>query len=289
LVGKAQAGEVLVTGWRRRAAQHTHEVTARWPARHAFYTQRSARFSPLLFTETVRQALGLLAHTAYGVPLEYRMGWDSYHSTVAADALWAGDAASEIVMTVSHRAPGPRRARGPVRLAARVSTVRDGRHLGTTEIRYIALPPVLYNRLRGPGANATRAFARALPPGRAVPAHRLDRGLEDQVVLSPTSQPDLWQLRTDTSQNVLFDHPHDHVPGMVLLEAVWQAALLSCGTAGAVLTEMSAEFHRYIEFDRPCWIRTTGLLSSPEGLTHTRVRGVQDGQDAFTAVVSALS
>ncbi|MFF6909216.1 ScbA/BarX family gamma-butyrolactone biosynthesis protein [Streptomyces sp. NPDC012389] len=302
LVGKVDAREVLVTDW-CLGAEGRHTVTARWPSSHPFYTQRSSRFSPLLFTETVRQALGLLARTAYDVPPEYRMGWNSYRSSVDPDALRAQPGSTEIVLTVRHRSGAARhrsgaarhrsgaarrRPGGPARLAAEVSAVRDGVYLGTAEIDYTAFPPALYDRLRGERADARAAFAEALRPEAPVPAHLVHRVRTGDVVLSPTTEENIWQLRTETSHRVLFDHPHDHVPGMVLLEAAHQASLLTVGSAEAQFTGARFDFRSYVEFGRPCWIETVPLLSDPRGLNLTRVTGVQDGEEAFSGTLTTV-
>ncbi|WP_329204802.1 hypothetical protein OG257_04105 [Streptomyces sp. NBC_00683] len=287
LVGKTDTREVLVTGWHENTTDN-HTVTADWPTRHAFYTQRSSYFSPLLFTETVRQALGLLAHTAYNIPLDYRMGWDSYSCRIAPNALRPHPAHSDVVMTISHQVRGLRRPRGPVRLLAKVDAVRDGRHLGTAEISYTAFPPALYNRLRGEHADARAAFARARRPEAPIPAYLVNRDRPSDVVLAPTSEDRIWQLRTDTSHQVLFDHPHDHVPGMVLLEAAHQADLLTTNADDALVTGMSFDFKRYVEFARPCWIETAPLLPDSDGLVKTQITGIQDGEEAFSGTVTRI-
>ncbi|MFB6652483.1 ScbA/BarX family gamma-butyrolactone biosynthesis protein [Streptomyces microflavus] len=287
LVGKADAREVLVTDW-CLGTEDRHTVSARWPASHPFYTQRSSRFSPLLFTETVRQALGLLAHTAYNVPPDYRMGWDSYRSSVDPEALRAHSGFSDVVLTVRHRSHKARRPGGPVRLMAEVDAVRDGAYLGTAEIHYTAFPPALYDRLRGGRTDSRTAFAEALRPEAPVPAHLVHRVRTGDVVLSPTPEENIWQLRTETSHRVLFDHPHDHVPGMVLLEAAHQASLLTVGSGEAQFTGARFDFRRYVEFGRPCWIETIPLLSDPRGLNLTRVTGVQDGEEAFSGTLTTV-
>lgn len=191
------------------------------------------------------------------------------------------------------------------RLTARVRATRNGLPLGTAHIGYTAYPPALYDRLRGARADARAAFARALPPGPAVDPALVGRTDARDVTLAPDScagpdtgagpggTPRRWTLRSDTSHRVLFDHPHDHVPGMVLLEAVIQAAHADAAPRPAVPVELDTVFHRYVEFDLPCAIVTDDPVTDDPGTDGPgrrprRISGVQDGQTAFTTLITSI-
>ncbi|WP_240804132.1 AfsA-related hotdog domain-containing protein [Streptomyces sp. A0592] len=98
------------------------------------------------------------------------------------------------------------------------------------------------------------------------------------------------QLRADINHPILFDHPVDHAPGMLLLEAVRQAAYASAFPRRGVLTDMEMQFFRYAELNSPCWIETTALpdrTAAPDGRRlPVRVVARQNGEEVFTATAA---
>ncbi len=88
-VGKTNLDEVLVTGWDRRD-DSTHSATVRWPRSHTFYTPTPVRYSLMLFTESVRQAVAVTGQHGLGVPAGHRMGWEEISCTLAPRALAVG-------------------------------------------------------------------------------------------------------------------------------------------------------------------------------------------------------
>lgn len=107
------------------------------------------------------------------------------------------------------------------------------------------------------------------------------------VVLSPTGEPDRWQLRMDTRHPVLFDHQVDHVPGMVLLEAARQAATAVLGGPSILPVGLDCEFHKYAELDLPCLIDALHLpKDAPDAPETVLVTGHQDDQPVFTTTLT---
>ncbi|GGY87717.1 hypothetical protein CP967_30560 [Streptomyces nitrosporeus] len=261
LVRKSVQEETLVTSWRPATAR-SQLVTARWPLRHSFYVE-DRRYSSLLLTESLRQALALLTYTVHDIPLSHRLGWEQIRSTVDPEALRTASGPAEVELLVTHKQVKRRRL-GSVHLTSQVEATLAGVPIGTAELRYSAHPPALYDRLRGSRySDAESAFAQALPLTPAVPASEVGRSDTDNVVLSPTSSAHTWQLRVDTSHRVLFDHAHDHIPGMVLLEAVDQAARARARPQAVVPVAFDTTFFRYVEFDQPLLITAEPLV--PEG------------------------
>jgi 2-oxo-3-(phosphooxy)propyl 3-oxoalkanoate synthase len=107
------------------------------------------------------------------------------------------------------------------------------------------------------------------------------------------------QLRVLTSSPWLFDHPVDHVPGMLLMEAARQAVHLAAGPVRPRLTRLDAGFHRYVDLDVPSWVETspgpTGAADAdpdaepPRGERTLTVDVTQRGEKAFTAVVGFVT
>ncbi|MFI8518796.1 ScbA/BarX family gamma-butyrolactone biosynthesis protein [Streptomyces sp. NPDC085481] len=290
--GKVDLDEVLVADW-RRVDDLTHAVTVRWPRHHAFYTPTPHDYTVLLFTESVRQALAVTSHLGLDIPVGHRMGWELLSCTVAPDCLAIDTDPTDLELTVTHD-PFTRRRSGLARLTARVTATRGGRLLGTALIHYTAYPPALYDRLRGEHADAREAFARALPPGPATDPALVGRTDPQDVVLAEDTTHTgndsrrRWALRADTTHPVLFDHPHDHIPGMVLLEAASQAAQAVAAPRRVVPIELDTTFSRYVEFDEPCTI----VAEEPEvdalGRLRQVVSGVQCGETVFSTRVTGI-
>ncbi|MFD8632464.1 ScbA/BarX family gamma-butyrolactone biosynthesis protein [Streptomyces sp. NPDC059533] len=280
LVRKADAFEVLVRDW-REVGENEHVVTVNWPAEHDFYRPEPDAYGALLFTESLRQGLALLSHTAFGIPVAHRLGWERLRSTVAPAALRAGGETRFVDMRITHSEVSRRRM-GSTFLTAQVEATRNGRRLGTAEVRYNAHPGAIYDRLRGSYADAVEAFARALPPAPPVAPTLVGRTNGHDVTLAATDRPGLWQLRVVTSNTVLYDHPHDHIPGMVLLEAFSQAAQAVAAPRRVCPMNFDTTFHRYVEFDRPCWIE-----AEPITRYDVRLSAVQDGGVVASCIVTS--
>jgi 2-oxo-3-(phosphooxy)propyl 3-oxoalkanoate synthase len=283
-VRKREPSEILVHGWRSDTA-HSHVVTVRWPRSHVFYTLYENAVSPLLFMESIRQALAVLSHTVHQIPLDHRLGWEYARSCVAASAFRRGRVPAAVDIRITHTAVDRRRL-GSVRVTAQVDATSDGAYLGWARIGYITHPPVIYRRLRGQYADADAAFARALPPAPAVPADRVGRARVRDVVLSPAADPYRWRLRVDTAHQVLFDHPHDHLPGMILLEAAAQATQAAAVPQRVLPVAFDTTFARYVELDQPCWIDAAPAAPDSLGRPRLKVDAIQDGQVVASTLVA---
>lgn len=288
-VHKSAHSEVLLTGW-RSVAPDDFVVTAQWPRTHSFYTPDEGRHDPLLLAETVRQAIPLLSHAAYEVPFGHRQIWDTFTYSMNPDALVVGNAPADIELHITCSGV-TRRGRRLAGLTMHVIAMRDGAVLATAEATFTNQPPAIYERLRGRYADLGAATAQTPPLPAPVAPHRVGRDRFHDVVLAPTNTSHRLQLRADISHPILFDHQVDHAPGMLLIEAVRQAAYGWAFPRRGVLTGLEIRFFRYAELNAPCWIETTEAPEIPhtEDEYPVHVTGVQDGAEIFaaTAVVTA--
>ncbi len=283
-VRKIEGSEILVRDW-RSATPESQTVTVDWPRAHPFYTLHGDVTSPLLFTESIRQALALLSHTVHDIPLDHRLGWEYARSTVTPAAFVPAQGSwATVELRIRHTAVCRRRL-GSVRVTARIDATSGGAHLGCAEIRYVTHPPAIYRRLRAGHADAARAFGRALPPAPGVATRQVGRARARDVVLAPAWAEHCWRLRTDTTHEVLFDHPHDHVPGMVLLEAAAQAAQAEAMPRRVLPVAFETTFFRYVELDQPCWITARPAAPDVLGRPRLRVDGVQGGHVVSSTLV----
>ncbi|MER5294166.1 ScbA/BarX family gamma-butyrolactone biosynthesis protein [Streptomyces pharetrae] len=281
-VHKLNADQVLLTGW-RRLADNCFVATARWPGDHPFYAVRGGRHDALLLSETVRQSFPLLSHHAYDVPFGHHLVWDTYAWRLNPAALWADGSPADIELHVSAREVVHRRGSVAV-LALDYEILRDGMPLATAESRFTVQAPAVYRRLRG--SHADPAAVRPIPVPPAIPAGPAGRDRSADVVLAPTGSARRWQLRVDTRHRALFDHPVDHVPGMLLLEAARQAAHVVDGRPSAVVTGMETRFLRYAELDAPAWIEARETGRDAAGRPTLSVTGTQDGHELFDCAVT---
>ncbi|WP_063895089.1 ScbA/BarX family gamma-butyrolactone biosynthesis protein [Streptomyces sp. Root369] len=281
-VHKLNAAEVLLTGW-RRTADDRFAVTARWPPDHDFYAVRHHRHDPLLLSETVRQTFPLLAHEAYGVPFGHHLVWDSYAWCLNSDLLHADGSAVDLELHVA--AQDVVRRRGSVAvLSLAYDVVRDGVSLATATSRFTIQVPAVYQRLRGDHGDPAAVQAIPVPP--AVSAQSVGKVAVGDVVLAPADAPQRWQLRVDADHSVLFDHPVDHAPGMLLLEAVRQVAHGVSGRTPVSVIAMDVRFHRYAELDAPSWLEARRIPSDAAGRPRLVVTCSQEGAELLSCTVT---
>ncbi|WP_070009606.1 ScbA/BarX family gamma-butyrolactone biosynthesis protein [Streptomyces abyssalis] len=314
-VHKTAHTEVLLTGW-RRCGEREFEVGAQWPRDHGFWrTDGAGLQDPLLLVETTRQALPLIAHAAYGVPRGHQLIWDHHHCAFAAPFLPVSDSPAEVVLHLSaSQAPVPGARLRRISLAMTVSCA--GRTLGSASTVYSAHSPQVYGRLRGPGTPAPpEAMAAAIVPPPPLAPVLVGRERDNEVVLAADADgnrgriPDgggdgdgnrgagRRQLRILTTSPWLFDHPVDHVPGMLLMEAARQCAHLAAAPHRPRLTRMEAEFHRYVDLDAPSFAEVSPGPGEdkdpgdgrPDGERRLTVSVTQHGEEAFTAVVGFVT
>ncbi|MEU6862758.1 ScbA/BarX family gamma-butyrolactone biosynthesis protein [Streptomyces sp. NPDC046876] len=288
-VHKSAHSEVLLTGCRAVGADE-YAITAQWPRTHSFYTPTAGLHDPLLLAESVRQAIPLLSHVAYEVPFGHRQIWDTFSYTVHPEALVVGPTPADITLHV-RCSDITRRGRRLAGLRMHVTATRDGEFLGTAEAAFTNQPPAIYQRLRGGYADLEHVAAHVLPLAPPLAPRRVGRDRFHDVVLAPSGSTHRTLLRTDLNHPILFDHPVDHAPGMLLLEAVRQGAYGFAFPRQGVLTDMEIRFFRYAELNSPCWIET-GPVADDTAATDRlpiRVAAHQDGAVVFTATATVTT
>ncbi|MGV9871077.1 AfsA-related hotdog domain-containing protein, partial [Rhodococcus koreensis] len=84
----------------------------------------------------------------------------------------------------------------------------------------------------------------------------------DVVLGRPTGRGE-WEVRVDVTHPVLFDHPLDHLPGMLLLEVLRQSAFAALTVPDAHLESIDAVFHRFAELDQHTTVGVRALDTDP--------------------------
>lgn len=293
-VHRAALAEVFLTGW-QRTGPDAFTLTAQWPRSHSFYSVSQALYDPMLLCETIRQTFPLLMHAAYEVPFGYQLSWKDFRYTADPEAMRVTGTPAEIDLRVwCHEI---RRVRGlPSALAMRFEISRGDALLAVASTRIGCSSPAVYRKVRA-GRGGVTPEPVAVERRRPLDPHTVDRRFAADVVLAEPARPMAggppgsmeWQLLLDPTHPVLFDHPVDHAPGMVLFEAVQQAVLaLGEQPDMSMPISMDMAFHRYVEFDSPCTITAEPAAPGAAGTRHAyRVSGLQNGTCAFEATVEA--
>ena len=271
LVHRAAVAETFLTGWTSTGPDR-FRVLAQWPRAHQLHVSPDrTSYEPLLVAETVRQCGALLAHTEYEVPLDRQFVLHELRLTTLPGHLAVGPVPAEPVLDITVtevRRKGVRPAAMRYDADVRIAGVT----VATGHVSVSWTNESVYRRLRG---GRTPDSVTALPVPAGLTADAVYRALPADVVLAPTRRRDRWQLRVDTAHPVFFDHPLDHVPGMLFLEAARQAAWAR--TLGAAQpTSFRTVFHQYAELDRPTWIQVTD-----EGDGQVQVLGKQGESTVF--------
>ncbi|MFF9817204.1 ScbA/BarX family gamma-butyrolactone biosynthesis protein [Streptomyces sp. NPDC014006] len=267
LVHRHALSEVFLTDSARVDDDH-FVAAAQLPPSHAYYTDHTTPqpLDPLLLLECCRQAETHAVHTHFGAPPGTKFvlrEWSMTLSDGAADL----PAHGPVPVTVEAATHDAQWVAGTLRaLAYRMRVSASGRPVGEVTMRVKYVTDTVYAKLRGRAAGTTptsESYRRAQDEGLVEPG-RVGRGRPENVVLlDPVRSGDAVaaRLRVAGGHPSLFDHPQDHVPGMVLMEAGRQAALLSAGTftgAGAerwTVSGLRASFGAYAELDEPLTVR----------------------------------
>jgi hypothetical protein len=282
LVHRASVAEVMLTGWERRDDSR-FTVTGQWPRLHGFFTSVEGLHDPLIVAETVRQAGILLAHAEFGVPLDHHfLMWD-LSIEVRPPHLVIGHVPASLGIDVACT-DVKRRRQNLTGAHYEMVIRRDGQVAATARTTFTCTSPAVYQRLRG--FPATGGARQPLPLRAPTAPHTVGRVSPTDVVLSPAEEANRWWLRADTRHPVLFDHPVDHVPGMVLLEAARQATAAYLDRP-CVPLGVASEFKRYAELDAPCLIQACHAPGPVCGAPETVVvTGCQEGEMVFRSTVT---
>jgi len=275
LVHRAAVSEVFVTSL-AAVQDGVFQVGAQWPRAHQFYGPKLGLHDPMLLPETIRQAGLAVAHQYYNVPMGSQFLMREISYGIDEEGLLLDCRPADVVITlVAHDV----RTRGKTvaGMTFEIELFRAGARVGTGRVAWRCVSAATYGRVRGDKAGNTAVTGNQPAP---VGPHLVGRHLEADVVLAPSAVDNLWLLRADTDHPVMFDHPVDHVPGMMAMEAARQAALLAAGDPHAVPVSGTFVFDHYIELDELCVV-----AGEPAADGHVRVKFEQSGR---TAVVGDL-
>jgi hypothetical protein len=221
------------------------ELAAQLPRTHSFFRESGAQLHDVLMAvETFRQAGVLIAHRWYDVPRGRAFVFHELSLQVQdLAALQIRPQPSEALMTIDVTPINV--VKGLPRGLEFTGTMRIDGSAGCTGFgRVVFLTPTVYKSLRSRVRDAKLdATAERAVPVDLAPAELVGRIDQSNVVITrPEIESDLscrTMVNVDVTHPVLFDHPLDHVPGMLLLEAARQTSLAATAELRGFLPERS--------------------------------------------------
>ncbi|WP_422754147.1 ScbA/BarX family gamma-butyrolactone biosynthesis protein [Micromonospora sp. WMMD708] len=275
LVHRAAVSEVLLTSW-HRAGEGTFVCGAQLPRGHSLYAADNDEFDALVIIETVRQAGILVGHEGYGVPTHNPFIMQRLRWRLFAPLVHSGGHPFNCVVTVRGM-DAQIRPNGTSFIRFEFELHRDARLLASATGWTRCVSPASYPRLRWGEGGPRPALPRPLQPVEPASVGRVDP--RDVVVAG--NPRDGLELRVPIEHPVFFDHPLDHAPGILLYEAMRQAA---CVTAGRRFSMVGADvqFTHFTELDQPCHILVS--LRETDG-THADVHFRQNERNTAQGFV----
>jgi hypothetical protein len=260
LVHKRSIAEVLIT-----SVTVTLETPAAWvchaqlPRRHSFHSdatgQQGAYYDPLLVLEAFRQACIAASHASYGVPLDARYTVRYYELSIPDLAtLTCGPQVLDLELDIAVRREfrrGGQDLQGPVHgLEVAAVVMHEGTKVMELSGAFGWMSLAKWEAFRGgaswdPGLQSSPADPQLV--GRTRP--------ENVVIGEPVrlgggaaSAP----IVVDVSHPTIFDHPLDHLPGGLIIEACRQLSLAVMGSCSVTIVGpawLRCDFHSFAELD----------------------------------------
>lgn len=288
LVHRSSVAEVFITD-AAPAGPGQFVVAAQWPRDHALYhPDENGLSDPLLFAETLRQGMVYVAHEHCGVPLGSRFVFRELDVEITDTAPLRVEGVPLAVLLEGTWAWDGEGARGRTGARLDVRLVVDGRVCGRGAASMLMVDERRYRLLRRLTGDGVQEEPPPPPASAALPAppHRVGRLRWRDCVLEQGSGPGDWRLRVDRGHAVLFDHPTDHIPLMVMLEGFRQLGHLTvhetCGEPHAgrsfALVRATVECRAFGEFGRSTRLVVEECVpaASPKDLFRLCVSAVQD-------------
>ncbi|MDQ0828317.1 hypothetical protein QF032_000161 [Streptomyces achromogenes] len=290
LIHRRNLTEVFLTDI-RPVERRSFVAAALLPLVHAHYTSHTGptgRRVPdaVLLLECCRQAETFAAHAFFDVAMDAAFILRNWSVVLSPDAAvpW-GPGPGELLMSAVVRDPGGQTGGSVRSLEFEFGLRLSGVHIGQArmEVGYVA--PRTYAAIRSRRRGGPPPTSDKQPPvvtGRPVDPARAGRiNATDTLLLDAVTDPDsvTAALRVPVENPSLFDHPQDHVPGMVLLEAARQIAALATDAWGGgaprttALVAVESSFSSYAELDRPVAMAATPTDGAGPSGAHTDTAG----------------
>ncbi|MCP3821643.1 hypothetical protein NLX86_27185 [Streptomyces sp. A3M-1-3] len=287
LVHRDSLGEVFLTDL-QPVSGTAYAAAAQLPRSHAYYGDhllRPSTYDPVLLLEACRQSALAGAHAFYAVPEDHK--FILTHLRIHLErperiAVGPEPCALTLRVTVTGHRKRDGRTTG---LDYDIDLVAKGVGIGSASVGLRFKSPEDYQELRlrnreGKPLSSSAAYP-ATRPGSTIAPYLVGRSNADNVVLADVvSEADAARatLRVPGDHPSMFDHPQDHLPGMVIAEAARQLALFAAldvrgmSPSRTFPTDLAVVFSRFGELEH------TTLLTAEVG---EQRRADRDGTGAY--------
>lgn len=292
-VHKSGTTEVLVTDHTRVDAQ-TVVMAGELPAAHRYFSDLppSKRLDLIPVLELCRQGCYVLAHGYYGAPDGERFILRELSGTLRPEAPGVSKVRVEVTVARAFQRDG--RTAG-LALDYKVTTV-TGEELATAKSSLSWLNEETWAGIRAEGRAGHGLGEQIGAPDRTGPfptPRVVGRTAEANVLLADTvfhRGVMTARLAPDLGNQAMFEHPQDHIPGMVLVEAARQAALWALSRHLVVpanrlmVTGLDTRFHLIGELDLATRCTAT-VTFNRSGRSTVRVTFAQAGVEIGAATI----
>lgn len=268
VVHRRAVAEVLTTST-TKADDGTILIGIQVPRGHGLFgdiLRSHGGYDPALFVEAVRQSFYVTAHLHHGVPRDRSFIMRDIGFTLAEPALidYTG-APVDAMLRVRVGREFKDRAGKLAGLIIECELLADGRVAGEGRVcgSWLTLPDMAALRLRARDERGLSPVPVAVPAPARIAAADVNRRVPLNVVISELGSDvdgDSAMIVVDTTHPTFFDHPLDHLPGMLEIEACRQTAIASAVRRGLVdrswrIDALSARFFEFAELDEPALCR----------------------------------
>jgi hypothetical protein len=269
LVHKQAVAEVLVTSVSNQADGWL--VHAQLPRLHSFHSDGSGRQStyhdPLLVMEAFRQGCIAASHLFYDVPLDARHTVRYYEfSVVDLAQLERGPATVDLELNIVVQKELRRDGQGAVHgLEVQAVAARDGTKAMELSGAFGWMPLAKWQSFRT-GSTWDPGLQPAPADPRSVGRTRTENVVIGDPLRSTEGGSASAPLVVDISHPTMFDHPLDHLPGGLIIEATRQLSLAIADTRAPNLvgpTWLRSDFHSFTEMDAVSTAAMTQDASDP--------------------------
>jgi len=265
LVHKRSLENVFLTEVRPRGENH-FVCAGRIPTVHRFFndTGRTPQKDILFYTELGQQASLAISHTFLGVSKEDIVVFEQSQAWMR-DVAWRSgqhSTADSVITEITIHETETRKSKAVSRVVGEQIMSIGGQQVFHGMGAWTIQPAALFRRLRKMSQQNLQASTESPLQDVGFELSRLMHIVRDSVVIFvPISNVDRTQFVTslivDDTHRYFFDHPCDHVPGMLLLEGCMQLAQAAVSKRTSVprhqiaVSAYDVDFRQFVECDAP--------------------------------------
>lgn len=282
LTHRSALAEVFLTDF-VRVDGDTFRAAAQLPPGHFYYGDHighighPAPHDPLAVFESVRQMLLCAMHVQHGASRDTKAITATADLEIANPQLLRAEGGPLDLALMGEVAFEKAHGTDVSRVVHEVEVLTsDARSMGRVRVDTALRHGDAYEKIRmshraGQPPDSNSRTLLAPPPAEPVAPYLVGREHPGNVVLGDavsTGDAVTAGLRVPVTHASMFDHPQDHVPGPVMMEAARQATLLLAGERLGLaptklyLREMRASYHRFAELDSKIVVRASLLAEA---------------------------